>query len=102
MALALASALASYLNLWLLWRSLRREGIYVRQPGWGKHLARLMAACAAMVAVLVAGIVIWRGWSDWPTAIRVLRLALLIGVGAAAFVGVLFASGFRMRDLRAN
>ena len=101
-ALALASALASYLNLWLLWRALRREGIFVRQPGWGKHLVRLGAACAAMVAVLVTGILIWRGWSDWPTLIRVWRLTVVIGAGAVAFVGVLFACGFRMRDLRAH
>jgi putative peptidoglycan lipid II flippase len=102
MALALASALASYLNLWLLWRALRREGIFVRQPGWGKHLARLGSACGAMVAVLLAGVLVWRGWSDWPTAIRVLRLAILIAAGGAAFVAVLFACGFRMRDLRAQ
>ena len=102
MALALASALASYLNLWLLWRALRRDGIYVRQSGWGRHLARLMAACGAMVAVLLVGIFLWQGWSDWPTAVRVLRLCILIGVAGVAFVGVLFASGFRMRDLRAH
>ena len=39
MGLALASALASYLNLAQLWRGLRRDGVYVRQPGWGRHLA---------------------------------------------------------------
>jgi putative peptidoglycan lipid II flippase len=102
MALALASALASYLNVWLLWRALRREGIYVRQPGWEMHLARLMAACAAMVAVLLAGVFVWRGWGDWPTLTRVWRLGVLIGGASAAFVGVLLASGFRLRDLRAH
>ena len=102
MALALASALASYLNLWLLWRSLRRQGIFVRQPGWGTHLMRLAGACAAMVAVLLAGNMIWQGWSDWPTTTRVLRLSVLICSAGMAFVGVLFASGFRLRDLRAK
>jgi putative peptidoglycan lipid II flippase len=55
-----------------------------------------------MVAVLLAGIAIWRGWSDWPTLTRVWRLGVLIGAAGAAFVGVLFASGFRLGDLRAH
>ncbi|MDR3388351.1 MAG: murein biosynthesis integral membrane protein MurJ [Rudaea sp.] len=102
MALALASALASYLNLWLLWRSLRREGIFVRQPGWGKHLLRLAAACAAMIAVLLLGVTTWHDWSDWPTTTRILRLIIVIGAAGAAFVAALFAGGFRLRDLRAQ
>ena len=58
MGLALASALASYLNLWLLWRSLRREGIFVRQPGWG-------------TASAAAGCCLRRAWSPcWSPACR--------------------------------
>jgi len=102
MALALASALASYLNLWLLWRALRREGIFARQPGWGRHLARLACACAALTAVLLAGITFWHGWSDWPTLTRVWRLSVLIGTASVAFAAALFATGFRIRDLRGH
>ncbi len=63
MGLALASALASYLNLAQLWLALRRDGIYVRQPGWTAHLVRLGVSCAAMVAVIVAGLIVWPDWS---------------------------------------
>src|SRR4249919_1171701 len=49
MALAAASALASYLNLALLWRALRRDGIYQREPGWARFTLRLVLACAVMV-----------------------------------------------------
>jgi hypothetical protein len=31
-----------------------------------------------------------------------MRLAALIGVAAAAYLGVLFGTGFRLRDLRAH
>jgi putative peptidoglycan lipid II flippase len=96
----LSSALASYLNLWLLWRALRRDGIYARQPGWRAHLFRLVAACAALTAVLTAGMLVWPDWSSWPTATRVLRLTELIAAASAAYVVVLFASGFRWADLR--
>ncbi len=44
----------------------------------------------------------WHDWSDWPTAMRVLRLAILMAAAGLAFVAVLFASGFRLRDLRAD
>ena len=100
--LALASALASYLNLALLWRALRRDGAYVRQPGWARHLLRLGLACAAMVAVLGAGLVQWPDWSSWDAATRIWRLAVLVAAGAGSFLAVLFAAGFRLRDLRAH
>lgn len=64
MALALASSLASYLNLWLLWRALKRDGIYARQPGWRAHWMRLLVACAGLVVVLVAGMVLWSDWDS--------------------------------------
>jgi putative peptidoglycan lipid II flippase len=102
MGLALASALASYLNLAQLWIALRREGIHTRQPGWAKHLSRLAIACVAMVAVLVAGLYVWPDWSEWSAWTRVVRLGVLIGAGGASFLVVLFALGFRMRDLRAH
>jgi len=98
--LALASALASYLNLWLLWRSLRLEGTFVRQPGWAKHFARLAMASIALVAVLVAGMSFWPDWSAWSTAVRIERLAVLILAAGAAYVGTLLATGLRPRDLR--
>lgn len=102
MGLALASALASYLNLAQLWRALRRDGIYVYQPGWARHLARLAVACVAMVAVLGVGVWHWPDWSAWSVMTRVLRLGVLVGAGGASFVVVLFACGFRLRDLRAE
>jgi len=100
MGLAVASTLASYLNLWQLWRALQREGIFARQPGWGAHLLRLGLACSALAAVLIAGMFVWTDWSDWPTTTRVWRLATLIAAGGGAYVAALFAAGFRLHDLR--
>ena len=98
-ALAMASALASYLNLMLLWRALRREGIYDREPGWTRFGVRLLLACTVMVVVLLAGRWLWTDWSVgvW---LRVFRLAALVGAGGLSYVAVLFAMGFRVRDLR--
>jgi putative peptidoglycan lipid II flippase len=100
--LAMASALASYLNLWLLWRALGRDGIFVSQPGWASHLLRLLAACAALAGVLLLGLWCWQDWPAMAVAVRVFRLGMLIGCAGLAFVATLFACGFRLRDLHAH
>lgn len=102
MGLALASALAGYLNLAQLWLALKHDGIYVAQPGWSKHLLRLVVACTAMVAVIAAALCHWPDWGDWSPLTRVWRLGAVIGAAGAVFVAALFASGFRLRDLRAH
>ncbi|MBO9662406.1 murein biosynthesis integral membrane protein MurJ [Dokdonella sp.] len=101
MGLALASALAGYLNLAQLWLALKRDGIYVGQPGWGRHLLRLIVACAAMVAAIVAALWYWPEWGEWSPLTRVWRLGVVIAGAGTAFLAALFACGFRLRDLRA-
>lgn len=101
MGLALASACASYLNLALLWRYLRRDGVYRAQPGWMAHMLRLAVSCIAMLAVLWGGLSLVPDWGGLPAMARVIRLSALIAAGGATFVAVLFGSGFRMRNLRA-
>ena len=100
MALGMASALASYLNLILLWRWLGKAGVYERQPGWARHLLRLGVACAAMIAVLLAGLALWPEWTDVEKWHRVWRLAALVIAGGGTYVVALVAMGFRPRDLR--
>ena len=102
MGIALASSVASYLNLWLLWRGVRREQIYRREPGWGAHLVRLGVACAGLAAILICGMLLWPDWTGIGTPARVLRLAVLIGAACAAYAGILLAMGLRPRDLHAR
>jgi putative peptidoglycan lipid II flippase len=99
MALGMASALASYLNLSMLWSALRREGVYQREPGWAGFLFRLLASCVFMSGVLYFGL---RLWPDWQVGfwLRAARTSALIGAGAATFVATQYAMGFRVRDLR--
>ena len=99
LGVALASALASYLNLWLLWRSLRRTGIYDREPGWGRFMLRLACACTAMVVLVLAGLYLFPDWTVGKFQ-RIGQLFALVAGGGLAYVGVLFAMGFRIRDLR--
>jgi putative peptidoglycan lipid II flippase len=100
LALGMASAVASYINLLLLWRWLRQANIYQQQPGWGPHLTRLALACAAMTIVLLLGRLYWPDWTQMQALQRVWRLAVLVCAGGGTYVAVLFATGFRLRQLQ--
>jgi len=99
--IALATALAGIVNAWLLWRALRRAGIYRPQPGWGRFLLRLVVACVVMVVAVLA-LRLWLG--EWTALIGVWqRVGALIGViaaGGTAYAGALWLAGVRMGDLR--
>lgn len=100
LALGLASAVASYLNLALLWRWLKRDGVYQPQPGWGSFALRVGLACAAMAAVVGVGLYVLPAFTAASLQARVVNLLLLVGVGAAVYGGALVMFGFRPRDLR--
>jgi putative peptidoglycan lipid II flippase len=99
--LALATVLSAWLNAFLLWRGLRREGAYTANPGWGIFVLRVL------VATLVMGVVIHflagqtSVWFDYTAAQRIVRLAGIIGLGAVSYALVLGVSGLRPRDMRA-
>lgn len=100
LALGIASALSSYLNLALLWYWLGKTGMYQRRPGWGGYVLRLVLACAAMVAVLLALLHWLPGFDGMGKWERGGSLALLVGGGGLAYLLAMLALGFRPRDLR--
>ncbi len=101
MALGMASALAGYLNLTQLWLALRRQGVYQAQPGWLRHLGRTFLACAVMAVVLLLGrLLLWPDWTTPPALVRLWRLLALLAAGGLTYLAVLFALGFRLRELR--
>ena len=100
--LALATSLAAFLNGGLLYRHLRRDGVYRPGRGWGMLWTRVLVACAAMGAVLwvgVGGAEVWLARDAWQ---RGLHLGLWVAVGAAVYSLVLVLSGLRPRHLRAH
>ena len=102
MALALASALAGYLNLVQLWHALAKAGVYQRQPGWARHLLRVGLACLVMSGVVLAGRHFAADWTTIPTLQRVWQLGAVIAAAGLAYLLALFAQGFRLRELRAS
>ena len=100
LALGIASALASYLNLGLLWRWLRRDGVYQAQPGWGRFTVRLLLACVALAVVVGLGLHVGPDFTTAPVMDRFVWLFGLVAAGGAAYAGVLVAMGWRVRELR--
>ena len=100
--LALAIALAGWLNALQLWWYLRRESVYQVQPGWGRFLRQISVAGVAMTLVLLALLWLWPDWTPWSWWERALRLAALVGTGGAVYAGFLLLQGIRPRDLRGH
>nr|WP_255703509.1 murein biosynthesis integral membrane protein MurJ [Lysobacter sp. GX 14042] len=99
--IALATALAGMLNAALLWRYLKREGVYRPQPGWTRWLLRILAALAVMAIVVVLARNQVGEWTALPALWRWAWLLAVIGAGALAYGATLVALGLRPRHLRA-
>ena len=96
--LALAIALGACLNATLLYRGLRRRGIYAPGSGWRVFLAKVAVATALMAAALwgAMGPAAW--WTGAALHLRAAALVGLVALGALVYFGGLWAFGFRPRD----
>ena len=74
--------------------------MYQRQPGWGRLLRQVAVAALGLVVLVLALRGVWPDWSGWSWWARGWRLSLLVGGGAAIYVGLLLLQGLRPRDLR--
>ncbi|MDQ5849207.1 MAG: murein biosynthesis integral membrane protein MurJ [Pseudomonadota bacterium] len=96
--LALAIGLGACLNAALLYRYLRRDGIYTPQPGWPVFLLKVGAAVGLMAVVLFTTMGEPGWWLTAPWQHKVPAILGLVTLGAAVYGGCLMALGFRPRD----
>jgi putative peptidoglycan lipid II flippase len=96
--LALAISLGACINAGLLYCALRRQDIFQPQPGWGIFLAKVALALLALGAVLWWAMGADDLWLDASAWWRIGRLATLVVLGAAVYLGTLWLLGFRLRD----
>ncbi|MBS0395250.1 MAG: murein biosynthesis integral membrane protein MurJ [Proteobacteria bacterium] len=99
--LALSTGLGAYVNTWLLYRGLRRSGVYTPSPQWRRLLLQALVANLAMAVFLWWAGGHWADWITWRAVARVGRLAACVLGGGAVYAAVLWLAGLRVRDLRA-
>jgi len=99
MGLALATAASAWLNAGLLYRRLRRDGVYAPEAGWAKVGLRVALAGGAMAALILWGVPGFSAWLTLGGMERAWRLAAWIAAAGALYLLVLQLSGQRLQDL---
>ena len=95
--LALALGLGACLNAALLYRLLRRHGIYQPEPGWPVFLLKVVAAVGLMATVLFTTMGETSWWLSAPWQRKLPALLGLVALGMASYGASLLAFGFRLR-----
>jgi putative peptidoglycan lipid II flippase len=99
--LALSTGLGAYVNTWLLYRGLRRSGVYrPAAPRWRRLALQAVLANIAMGAVLIWTAGDWNAWYQWSWSVKCLHLAVCVAAGAVVYGAALWLAGVRYPDLR--
>ena len=98
----LATALASTVNVVMLYSTLVKRGHFAADTQLRRRLPRLAVAAVAMGGVLFAGEGLLEPWLGGAMVTRYAALALLVGAGVALYGVACFLTGaYRVSDLKA-
>ncbi len=97
--LALATALASYINAAMLFRYLRKAGVYQPDAGWSRLLLQIGFAIAVMTAVILWGAPDATQLAALPGPQRVWQLVVWIAAGVLSYLVALRLAGMRLSIL---
>jgi putative peptidoglycan lipid II flippase len=100
--LATSTCTSAFVNAWLLWHGLKRDGVFTPSPRWRVLLPRVLVACAVMAALLYwlgSDLDAWIAMSRWWRLLNCLGGIALAGL---LYFATLFALGFRIRDLHVD
>ena len=98
--LALATSVAALINAALLYRGLRKRGVYTPAPGWISFLMKVLIAAVLMAVVIgmVALELDWSGLRDQPI-VRIVWLGAILLIAAAVYFGSLRLMGVKLKAL---
>jgi putative peptidoglycan lipid II flippase len=98
--LALATSLSAYLNAFLLYRGLRREGVYQPGAGWPRVWLWLVVGLVDMAVLLWFIVPPLDYWLTADTLPRALGLVAWIIAGGVVYFLSMLLLGMRVRHLR--
>jgi len=101
-AFAFCTAFASLVNASLLYRRLRRDGIYQPSKGWTRLGVKIAIALLIMGLGLYPLIPANEVWGDWDFAQRMFNLTKLIGFAALLYLATLWLLRVNPRALLRN
>lgn len=99
--LAIATSLSAFINMGLLYRGLHMAEVYQMSKNTLFFIVRLLIAGIGMVAVIWYLLEDMDAWLNWDLLHRAFALAIMIGIGAFAYLLVLFLLGIRPKHLKA-
>lgn len=98
--LALATSLSAFVNAGLLYRGLRRDGVYKLSAGWLAFLVRIITSNIIMAVILLLALNYLPNWFSLVTWDRVIQTVLACGSGIIAYALSLYVTGIRYKDLK--
>ena len=100
--LALATSISSALNAYLLYRGLRKTGVYRPGANWLWLGWRVALAAGVMSGLLILGTGDSSAWLQMGNGGRIGSLCLLIFAAIGVYFGLLFLTGLRLRHFRSR
>lgn len=98
--LALATSISAFVNAGLLYRGLRKNGIYQPFAGWRLFFFRLLLANIIMALVVLLGLEYFGDWSDYDATQRIIYTLSLCMTGLCAYLFSLFLFGLRWEHIK--
>jgi len=100
--LALATTCSAYMNAFMLYLGLKRQGIYTRQSGWGKLWLQILLANTLMIAFLFLSSPSMETWYNWPLVERIPYLLGFVFIAMGIYIASMLLFGFRPKHLKHN
>jgi len=98
--LALATSVAAFINAYLLYRGLHKNGVFRADRHWPRLLLQVAVAITAMGLLLGLVTPDLEAWLQMTVMNRILQLLLWVTMGVIVYFGVLLVTGLRPRHLK--